>query len=250
MLKVIGQGFAHVAVVSVFTPAGLIGVDHRAASDTLQYARQFGLRFASHFACGIYDGAQAEAQPMHGVQVPLDGAQRQPSLLPQGRNQADDVDPQTLLAHHHAVQLRFGATAASALWTGAGQVNVLGYLRRNLGQVDHLPSALGPASRQVGPAVGTLLHRMLHSVGGRHPASGKAVRSGFAWPLGTCWLPVRFGLQTGHPAGAAGFGLAFQLGNPLLQPLDDGLLADYDANQDISVGGPEIDFSIHPSYMT
>ena len=38
------------------------------ASDTLQYARQFGLRFASHFACGIYDGAQA--RPWHGVQAP------------------------------------------------------------------------------------------------------------------------------------------------------------------------------------
>ncbi len=70
----IGQGLAHVAVVSVFTPAGLIGVDHWAAADALQYARQFGLRFASHGACGIYDGAQAEAQPVHGVQVPLDGA--------------------------------------------------------------------------------------------------------------------------------------------------------------------------------
>ena len=127
---------------------------------------------------------------------------------------------------------------------------MLGYLRRNLGQVDDLPSALGPASRQVGPAVGTLLHHMLHSVGGRHAGSGKAVRPGFARLLGTCWLPVRFGLQTGHPAGALGFGLAFQLGNAFLQPLDDGLLSDYDANQDIPVGGPEIDFGIHPSYMT
>ena len=33
---------------------------------------------------------------MHGVQVPLDGAERQPGLLPQGGNQADQVDPQTL----------------------------------------------------------------------------------------------------------------------------------------------------------
>ena len=32
------------------------------------------------------------------------------------------VDPQALLAHHHAVQLRFGNTAASA--AGTGQVRV------------------------------------------------------------------------------------------------------------------------------
>ncbi len=71
------------------------------------------------------------------------------------------------------------------------------------------------------------------------------------------WLPVCFGFQTGHPAGAFGFGLPFQLGNaflqPLnafLQPLNDGLLSDDDANQNIPVGSPEIDFGIQPSYMT
>ena len=78
---------------------------------------------------------------------------------------------------------------------------------------------------------------MLHAVGGRHAGSGKAVRSGFARFLGTCWLPVCFGFQTGH----FGFGLPFQLGNAFLQPLNDGLLSDDDANQNIPVGSPEIE---------
>ncbi len=43
-----------VAFVSVFAPAGLIGVDHWAASDVFQYARQFGLGFASHFSGGSH----------------------------------------------------------------------------------------------------------------------------------------------------------------------------------------------------
>ena len=64
------------------------------------------------------------------------------------------------------------------------------------------------------------------------------------------WLPVCFGFQTGHPAGAFGFGLPFQLGNAFLQPLNAGLLSDDDANQNIPVGSPEIDFGIQPSYMT
>ena len=225
-------------------------MDHRTASDLFQDVRHHPLGLASHLRCGRHDGPQAELQPMHGIQAPPDGAQRQPGFLPQDRNQADDVDPQALLAHHHAVQLRFGNTAASAAGTGAGQVNVLGYLRRNLRQVDHLPSALGPTPRQLGPAVGTLLHHMLHSVGMRHTGSGKAVRSGFARFLGLGWLPVCFGFQTGHPAGALGFGLPFQLGNAFLQPLNAGLLSDDDANQNIPVGSPEIDFGIHPSYMT
>ncbi len=71
-----------------------------------------------------------------------------------------------------------------------------------------------------------------------------------AWTFGLGWLPVGFGLQTRHPPGTAGFGLPFQLGNPFLQPFDDGLLPDDDANEDIAMGSLEIGFGIHPSYMT
>ncbi len=236
--------------MSVLAPAGLIGVDHWAASDAFQYARQFSLGFASHFSGGSHDGPQAEVQPVHGVQIPLDAAPGQPSLFPQGGNQADDVDAEPLPTQRHAVQLRWGQTAPSAFGTGAGQVDVLGYLRRNLGQVNDLPSALGPTPRQLGSTVGTLLYHMLHLLSGRHAGPGKAVATRLAWTFGPGWLPVDFGLQTRHPPGTAGFGLPCQLGNPLLQPVDADLLPDDDANEDISMGSPEIDFGNHASYMT
>ncbi len=187
---------------------------------------------------------------MHSAQVPLDAAPGQPSLLPQGGNQADDVDAEPLLAQHHAVLLRLGQTAPSASWTIPGDIDVLGYLHRNLGQVNDLPSALGPTPRQLGSTVGTLLHRMLHPLGGRRAGLGKDVATRLAWTFGLGWLPVGFGLQTRHLPGAAGFGLPFQLGNPLLQLLDDGLLPDDDANEDIAMVSPEIDFGNHASYMT
>ncbi len=187
---------------------------------------------------------------MHGVQIPLDAAPGQPSLLPQGGNQADDVDAEPLPTQRHAVQSRLGQTALLTHRAGAGDVDVLGYLRRNLGQVNDLPSALGPTPRQLGSTVGTLLYHMLHPLGGRHASLGKAVATRLAWTFGLGWLPVDFGLQTRHPPGTAGFGLPCQLGNPLLQPVDADLLPDDDANEDIAMGSPEIGFGIHASYMT
>ena len=68
--------------------------------------------------------------------------------------------------------------------------------------------------------------------------------------LGLVRFPVTFGLQTGHTAGAARFAAAFQLGNPFLQLINDGLLADDDADENIPVGSPEINFPVHPIHMT
>ena len=77
------------------------------------------------------------------------------------------------------------------------------------------------------------------------------------WRGKAAWLPVPFGLQTGHPARAFGFGPPFQLGNPLFQALDDRLLPDDpvpllddQGNQSIPVGSPEIDSCFHSRYMT
>ena len=36
VLKVIGQGLAHVTVVPILTPAGFVGVNHRTGSDAVQ----------------------------------------------------------------------------------------------------------------------------------------------------------------------------------------------------------------------
>ncbi len=236
----------HVTVVSVLPPAGLIGTDHRTASDPFHDVGHHPLGSVGHPWCG----AHAETQLMDGVQIPLDGADRQPTLLPQHDNQADQIDPQTLLAQNHAVQLRRGDAAASTSRTGASDIDVLGDLHRNLGQLDDLPSALGPAAGQLDPTIGTPLQRMLHPLVGRHSGSGKARATGLARLLGSIRSPVAFGLQAGHPSRTAGLALAFRLGDPLLQEFNDGLLSDDDADEHIPVGSPEINFTVHPSYMT
>ena len=143
-----------------------------------------------------------------------------------------------------------GHPAPLALGAGAGDIGVLGYLHRNLGQLDDLPSALGPAAGQLDPTIGTPLQRVLHTLVGRHSGSGKARATGLARLLGSIRSPVAFGLQAGHPSRTAGLALAFRLGNPLLQAFNDGLLSDDDADEHIPVGSPEINFTVHPSYMT
>ena len=110
-----------VAVVAILPPAGFVGVDHRAGADAVQdrgHCRLGPLRRAMD---GAHDGSHAAAQLMHGVQIPLDAADGQSPLFPQRGNQADQVDAQALLAQHHAVQLRWGQTAASAGWARAGR---------------------------------------------------------------------------------------------------------------------------------
>lgn len=244
----------HVAVVSAFPPAGLIGVDHRAAPDAFHNARQFPLCLGGHFARGVHQGAQAEVQPVHRLQVPLYGAPGQPGLLPEGGNQADQVDPQALLSRHHALQLRRRHMTALAEGADPGDIDVFGYLHRNPGQVDHLPRALDPAAGQPAPAVRTLLQHMLHPMGGFHTGPGETVAAGLAWFLarfiGLLRVPVRFGFQTRHPARDFGCRLPFQLGNPFLQGLDDCLLPDDDANQDIPIRGGQVNFSFRSLNMT
>ena len=68
--------------------------------------------------------------------------------------------------------------------------------------------------------------------------------------LGLVRFAINFEFQTRHTAGAARFAAAFQLGNPLLQPINDGLLPDDDADEHIPVGSPEINFPVHPIHMT
>ena len=91
---------------------------------------------------------------------------------------------------------------------------------------------------------------MLHPLVGRHSGSGKARATGLARLPGLIRVPVAFGFQAGHPPRTAGLAPAFQLGNPLLQAFNHGLLSDDDADEHIPVGSPEINFTVHPSYMT
>ena len=93
---------------------------------------------------GAHDGPHAEAQLMHGVQIPLDAADGQPPLFPQRGDQAEQVDAEALLAQDHTVQYRRRCAAPSAGRASPSNVDVLGDLHRNHRQLDDFPSALGP----------------------------------------------------------------------------------------------------------
>ena len=113
----------------------------------------------------------------------------------------------------HAGQVRAGRASPS-------NVDVLGDLHRHHRQLDDFPSALSPTAGPVGAAIGTVLHHVLHPVGRCHARAGEAVASLLAGP-GLRWgLPGRFRLEAGHSGRAVRFRLAFQFGNPPLQPLN------------------------------
>ena len=150
----------------------------------------------------------------------LDAADGQPPLFPQRGDQAEQVDAEALLTQDHAAQFRRRCAAPSARRASPSKVDVLGDLRGNHRQLDDLPSALDPAAGQVGAAIGTVLHHVLHPVGRCHARAGEAVASLLAGLLLRWGLPGRFRLEAGHSERAARFRLAFQFGNPPLQPLN------------------------------
>ena len=194
---------------------------------------------------------------MHGVQIPLDAADGQPPLFPQRGDQAEQVDAEALLAQDHAVQYRRRCAAPSAGRASPSKVDVLGDLHRNHRQLDDFPSALGPAAGPVGAAIGAVLHHVLHPMGRCHARAGEAVASLLAGLLLRWGLPGRFRLEAGHSERVARFRLAFQFGNPPLQPLNHpllfqngGLQLGDDGDEDIAGGGGQVNFGIHSLYMT
>ena len=187
---------------------------------------------------------------MHGVQIPLDAADGQPPFFPQRGDQADHVDAAALLAQDHAVQFRRRCAAPSARRTSPSNVDVLGDLHRNHRQLDDFQSALDPAAGQVGGAIWTVLHHVLHPVGECQARAGEAVASLLAGLLLRWRLAAQTGLEAGHSGRAVRFRLALQFGNPPLQPLNHRLQLGDDGNQNIAVGGGQVNFSIHALYMT
>ena len=134
---------------------------------------------------------------------------------------------------------------------------MLGDLHRNHRQLDDFPGALGPAAGQVGAAIGTALHHVLHPMGRCHARAGEAVASLLAGPLLRWGLAARTGLEAGHSGRAARLRPAFQFGNPPLQPLNHpllfqngGLQLGNDGDEEIAVGGGQVTLSIHSLYMT
>ena len=157
----------------------------------------------------------------------------------------------------HAVQLCWGYAAASTRWAGPGDEDMLGDLHRNHRQLDDFPGALDPAASQVRPAIGTALHHVLHPMGRCHAPAGEAVASLLSGLLLRWRLAARTGLEAGHSGRAARFRLAFQFGNPPLQPLNHpllfqngGLQLGDDGDENIATGGGQVNFGIHSLYMT
>ena len=155
---------------------------------------------------------------MDGAQIPLDAADRQAPFFPQRGDAAEHVDAQALAPQCHAVQLCWGHSAPPTRWAGPGDEDMLGDLRRNHRQLDDFPSALDPAASQVRPAIGTVLHHVLHPMGRCHVPAGKAVASLLSWaaaalaaggPNWTCGRafgagrPVSPGLPVRQPAAPA-----------------------------------------------
>ena len=90
-----------------------------------------------------------------------------------------------------------------------------------------------------------------------HARAGEAVASLLSGLLLCRGLAARTGLVAGHSGWATRFGLAFQFGNPPLQPLNHpllfqngGLQLGDDGDEDIAGGGGQVNFGIHALYMT
>ena len=90
-----------------------------------------------------------------------------------------------------------------------------------------------------------------------HAPAGEAVASLLSGLLLRWRLAARTGLEAGHSGRAARFRLAFQFGNPPLQPLNypllfqnGGLQLGDDGDEDSATGGGQVNFGIHSLYMT
>ena len=245
-------GGPNVAVDSVLPPAGLIGVDHRTAADAFQrfsYGRPGLLR---HLMNNTDDGANAQFQLMHRPQVPLDGLYGQPAFLPQGRNQADQVDPQPLPAHGHFPEGVPGQPPFPAQRTPPGDEDVFCNFGRTHRKFDDLPGPLHPTPAQGSMAFGARLRGVDHPPGGFHPRPGEAVLT----LLSRLLLLLRRLLAPGgrfmprHPGPQLAAGQpGFQALNPLAQFGDDPLLFRDDRQQGFPARLVKVQPWFHCSFM-
>ena len=158
------------------------------------------------------------------LQVPLDGKQGESSGLPEGCDQAEQVDAQPLLTQGFSLQVGLGDSPLPTAGTDPGDKAVLGDLYRGQGNLDHLPSPLHPVATQPCAAVGAGVQGIVYPMGGRYAPTDKAMASGLPGFFGLSRLLRGLGLVTGHPFGSSGLGLPFQDLNAPLQLDDEGLL--------------------------
>ena len=137
---------------------------------------------------------------MHGAQIPQ--PDRQAPFFPQ-RGDAATLTPG---AGAPVPRLPVGrGPAPSTHWAGPGDEDMLGDLHRNHRQLDDFPGALDPAASQVRPAIGTVLHHVLHPMGRCHPKPWRRCLRGCCCAGG---FRPDFALRPGIRR------LAFQFGNP------------------------------------
>ena len=98
----------NVAIDPVLTPAGLISVHYRTAADTLQGFIDGRSGLLGCLVDGPDDGPNAQFQLVDRSQIPLDCPYRQPPLFPQGDDQTDQIDSQSLAAHGQTLQRVLG----------------------------------------------------------------------------------------------------------------------------------------------
>ena len=245
-------GGPNVAVDSVLPPAGLIGVDYRTAADAFQcfsYGRPGLLR---HLMNNTDDGANAQFQLMHRLQVPLDGPYGQSAFLPQGRNQADQVDPQPLPTHGHFLEWVLGQPPFPAQRTPPGDEDVFCNFGRTHRKFDDLPGPLHPTPAQGSMAFGAKFRSVGHLRGGFHPQPGEAL---LTLPAGLLCFPRPLLGPGGqfvarHPGSRPAAGQpGFQAFDPLAQFGDDPLLFRDNRQQGFPARLVQVQSCFHCSFM-
>ena len=194
-----GAESPNIAVGSVLAPAGFVGLHHRTGADLFQYRSHRRLGLPGHSLNGLDDGSHAQIQLVDRLEIPLNGPQGQASLFPQGNHQAHQVDPQALLARNHPRRASLGSRRRSHAGQMRATQDMLGHFYRNRRQLNDFSSSMYPAAVQVGPAVGTEFHGMLHPPGRSHAFTGEAVAPGLSGLLFLRWLLAGGGLIARHP---------------------------------------------------
>ena len=182
-----------VAVGPILPPAGLVGVDQRAAAHPRPQLLQGRLRPVGDRPQHPRQPAEAQPQPVQRGEQPVDRPQRQPP----DRAQAGDIrqrgEAEPLLAEYLRAQIQRRGVRPPALRADPPPRDVLDDLDRGRRDVQHLPPPhhFAPAPRR--PATGAGLHRVLDHPRRRHAAATERRVAPLAWPL--CLLGPSRGLD-------------------------------------------------------
>lgn len=137
-------------------------MDHRTRSHLLPNRRDRRCPFLGHTRERGCEGTEAQVQMTDGAQVPLNGPQRQPSLLAQCRNQAHQPDTEALPPNDGLGDGRFQYPALPAAGAAPLQIAMLDDLHRARHHLDDLPPPLDRAAKETDAAARTRVDAVLH----------------------------------------------------------------------------------------